>query len=341
MKRIAIAILAATGITWGMAGASAWAGSDVFTIKIGTLAPKGSPWYRFIRDMASEWEASTEGGIKVRIYPGGVIGDERDMVRKMAIGQLHGAVLTAEGLAEIVPHIKVFQLPLLLSSNAELDHVLDQMAPELEEDFLARGYRVISWGDVGWVHIFARQPVVYPKDLMRQKLFSWAGDTTAYNAYREAGFQPVPLQVSDLHTALLSGLVDAFSTTPVAALSFQWFGSAPHMTDLKWAPLIGATVLTKSAWEKIPAEARDMVLESGRRSGTESRDAVRAFETEAITVMKQHGLRVHAVPADVLGEWELRARAAYGTFMAGDVSPELLSRVEQVRDEYRYVASGG
>lgn len=312
-----------------------------FVLKLGTLAPKGSPWYRFIREMADEWESASGGAIEVRIYPGGSIGDERDMVRKMAIGQLHGASLTGEGLSAIVPELLVFQLPMLMRNDGELGYVRRQLAPELESLFADAGYHVLNWGDAGWVRFFTRTPAVDPDDLRSMKLFVWAGDPPTYQAYRKAGYDPVALPITELHTALKSGMVDAFSVTPVAALSFQWFGQAPNMIDVNWAPLIGATILTQAAWRRIPATMRPVVKKTARSAGDRSQVAIRRFEREAIEVMKSHGLAIHKPSPDMLDEWESRARAGWPTLSGGRVPPDLLRRVERLRDTYRQVAGGG
>lgn len=305
------------------------------TIKLGTLAPEGSPWYNVIRDMAEAWKAATGGKIDFRIYPGGVAGDEPDMVRKIRIGQLHAAALSGAGLSQIAPEIQALQMPMMLASYQELDYVRDRLAPQLEAILEAKGFKVLHWGDAGWVHFFAQQPVVHPDDLKPLRLFVWSGDTAYIEAWKDAGYQPVPLAATEIHTGLQSGLINAFATTPIAALSFQWFGLARHMTDLKWAPLLGATVIATRKWQAIPDDVKPLLLQAAQEAGARLLREVRKFSDEAIEVMKQHGLVVHHVPPEVAAHWERSARAGYAKIVGAVVPPEMVAEVERLRNEYR------
>lgn len=305
------------------------------TIKLGTLAPKGSPWYQIMVDMTDAWSEASDGAVKVRIYPGGTIGDERDMVRKMGIGQLHGAVLTMDGLAMIVPEMQVFGMPMLLRSDAEVEYVLQAIGPDLEKKFEERGYKVLNWGDAGWIRLFATKPVLHPDDLRPLKLFSQAGTEVFADAWREQGYQPVPLPVTEMTTALQSGMVEAFFTTPVAALSFQWFGQAQHMTDIKAGKMVGATIISLKVWNRIPEAARPAILKAARAAGRESSERIRDFEQQAIAAMTDYGLTVHPVPPANRDAWEAIARKAYPVYIRGSVPAALVARVERLRDEHR------
>ena len=311
------------------------AAAQAQTIKLGTLAPKGSPWYENLQDMANDWSNAPGASIKVRIYPGGAIGDESDMVRKMRIGQLQGAVLTAEGLSMIVPEVLALQMPMMFSNDAELDYVRTAMADEFEKLFEARGYKVLNWGDIGWVRLFSNAPVVMPGDMKSLKLFTWAGDVELQRGYEMQGFKPVPLPVPEIFSGLQSGMIDALYAAPVAALSYQWFGLAPHMHDMKVIKLIGATVVTLDTWNKIPEAARAEVLKAGRLAGMQSQEKIRAFEGEAIKVMVEHGLTVQPVTAEQAAVWEKGAVSAWSVYTDGPVPKAFLDRAVALRDEYR------
>ena len=163
MKRTALALIMALLLHGTSVAASAQ------TIKLGTLAPEGSIWHEIIRDMAEAWKTAPGADIGVRIYPGGVIGDEADMIRKMRIGQLHAAALTGAGLAMIAPEIQALQMPMMFRSDAELDYVRQRLGPRLEAILEARGFKLLTWGDAGWVHFFAQRPVVHPDDGLRMR----------------------------------------------------------------------------------------------------------------------------------------------------------------------------
>lgn len=305
------------------------------TVKFGTLAPEGSPWYEIIRDMGEAWRTLSNGSVTLRIYAGGVAGDDPDMVRKMRIGQLHAAALTSEGLTRISPEVMSLQLPMMVSSSDEFDYIRKRMAGDLNSLMDGKGFKVLTWADAGWVRFFSQKPVVHPDDLKPMRLFTWAGDTTYMEAWKNAGYRPVPLAATEILTGLQSGLINAFPTTPLAALSFQWYGEAKNMTDLKWAPLIGALVISNRMWGKIPADLRPALLKSAEDAGARVSEAVPRLETEAIEAMKKFGLVVHAVPEDTRAVWEKRARGGYGFFIDAQVPRELVDKVEALRDEYR------
>lgn len=310
-------------------------------VNLGTLAPEGSAWHNVLRDMAEEWKTAAAGKVRFRIYPGGVAGDEPFMVRKMRNNQLQAAALTGVGLAEIAPEVMALQLPMLIQSYEELDYVLARMAPKLEAILHAKGYTVLNWGDAGWVTFFAQRPVVTVDDLRKVKLFVWASSTGEVEVWKDAGITAVPLEATEIHPALATGLVNAFSTTPLAALSFQWFGSAKHMTGMKWAPLIGATVMRNDAWEKIPEELKPALRAAARSSGERLKKETRQLGDEAVKIMQQHGLVVHPVPAAALADWERQARAAYPAIMGKTIPPAMRDEVERLRNEYRAARKPG
>ncbi len=305
------------------------------TIKLGTLAPKGSPWWDILQDMGAAWTEAADGAIRVRIYPGGSIGDETDMVRKMLIGQLQGAVLTSEGLGRIAPELRVLQLPMVYRSDAELDYVHSKLKPDLEALFERRGYKLLNWGDIGWIRLFTKEPAPSPVDLEPMKLFCWTGDSTICDAWREQGFTPVPLAMTDIFSGLQSGMIDAVFSAPVPALTYQWFGLAQHMTDIKLTKMFGATIMTMKAWEKIPEAARAGVLKAAEVAGRRSEEKIRSFEVEAIEVMRRNGLTVHPMSPEQNQAWEKRMSAAIPILLDGIVPEELIAKAERLREEFR------
>ncbi len=329
MKTRIIAALIALAALLGAPAVSAQ------TIKLGTLAPKGSPWFDILQDMTAEWSAASGGAVKARIYPGGSIGDENDMIRKMRIGQLQGAVLTSEGLGRIVPEIRVLQLPMWYRSDEELDYVRAGLTADFEALFEQRGFRVLNWGDIGWVRLFTRSPVTSPATLQPLKLFCWAADPKTCDAWTRQGFSSVPLAFTDIFSGLQSGMIDAIFTAPVPALSYQWFGIADHMTDVRIIKMIGATIVTMKVWKKIPADVRAQILASAAEAGSLSEARIRGFEEQSIEVMKEHGLTVHLLSPALQEAWEAKSRDAYPVLLDGVVPPDLVAKARRLREEFR------
>ncbi len=308
-------------------------------IKFGTLAPLNSPWYDILREMADDWQKASGGTIQVKIYPGGVAGDESDIIRKMRVGQLQAATLSG-GLADIAPEFRAFSLPMLFDTYEELDYVVERKLPELNAILETRGFKALNWADIGWLYFFTQRPAVHPNDLRAQRLFWWESGSAYIEAWKDAGFHPVPLAATDMHTALQSGLINAFAAPPLAALSFQWFALAPHMTDVKWASIVGATVISTSTWRSIPDPLKPRFAQAARDAGVKLRLSIRPLGDEAVKVMQRHGLTVHPVPPDVKEEWRRGARAAYPKIVGQAMPRAMVADVERLVAEHRAKRAG-
>ncbi|MDH3229841.1 MAG: TRAP transporter substrate-binding protein DctP [Alphaproteobacteria bacterium] len=305
------------------------------TVKLATMAPRGSPWHEILLDMAAEWEAAAAGGLTVRIYPGGVLGDEPDLMRKMAIGQIDAAMVTTTGLTQLVPEMWVFALPMMIRTYEELDYLRDRIGPDLKAQFRERGFVVLNWGEAGWVRFFSNRRVETPDDLRALRLFVWAGDPVLEDAWRKEAFDIVPLAATDLFSALQSGMVDAYSTTAVASLSFQWFGMAPFMMDLNWAPLVGATIIRLDTWQALPEAVQHKIQIAAEKAGRRFRERTRAFEAEAVKVMQANGLAVTGVSPEAYAQWEKGATGAGEIIRSRYVSQSLAERARRMLTEFR------
>src|SRR5262249_14401690 len=167
------------------------------TLKIATLGPDGSVWYAALKTMTEEWRRISNGGIDARIYPGGVAGDDAVMVRKMRVGQLNGAALTGDGMASIAPELRIFQMPMLIRSDAELAYMRDRLSTRLEAIAEAQGFRLLAWSDVGWVYLFSSKPIDAPDAARRARLWTAVGDDAWARALQGAGYHPVALPTTE------------------------------------------------------------------------------------------------------------------------------------------------
>jgi TRAP-type C4-dicarboxylate transport system substrate-binding protein len=282
---------------------AASASASALTIKLGSLAPVGSPWEIAARKIAAEWERLSGGSVTVKIYAGGVAGDEPDMIRKMRIGTLNAALMTVTGLQDIFNGLKTLSYPLLIRSDAELAYVLGRMEPFFDRQLSSRGFKPIFWSPSGWVYFFSREPVVTPADLRRQKLWVWSGDPDEVQAYQNAGFQTVTVAATDLMTSLQGGMVDALVTSPLVAASSQWFGIARNMCAMKLAPLWGAGVVSMRSWAQIPADLQPRLLEAAQKIADEMVPDIVKADGQAIDVMLKYGLTINQVPAPAAAAW--------------------------------------
>ncbi len=304
-------------------------------IRLGTLVPKGSRWDQILQSMGEEWKKSSGGKIELKIYPGGEQGDEPEMVQKLRIKKLQAVALSGAGLSGIDPDVAALQLPMMLSSYEEVDYVRDHISERLEKGLAQRGFVVLNWGDAGWVHFFTKQPAARPDEIRRMKLCVLQGDTATFQLYKVNGFLPVSLAATDILTGLQTGLIDAFQAPALVALSNQWFGGAKNMLDIPFAQLVGATVVAKDVWDKIPAPVQKEMMASARTTGVALREEIRKSEAGSIPLMQQFGLNVvHADPKAV-AEWRQLAESIWPKLRGSAVPADLFDEVKRLRDDYR------
>ncbi len=309
-------------------------------IKVATLAPQGSIWDTTLREMGATWAKESAGAVELRIYPGGVAGDETDVVRKMRIGQFQGAALTVTGLAEIEPAFRVFHIPMLFESWSEVNSVLARLRPDLERRLNEKGYVLLLWGHGGWVHFFSRQPIRTVDDLRKQKLFVWAGDDTQVQQWRKGGFQPVALQATDVTMGFQTKMIDVVPTTPIAALTLQWFRQTPNMTGLGLAPLVGGVVVKRDAWEKIGAPEREKLLVAARAAEAGLEVEVPKQDASAIDEMRTRGLTVVEVGAEEVAVWRREAEAFARAAREEGVPPDVLQATRDALAAFRSAGGG-
>jgi len=270
-------------------------------IKLGTAAPDGSVWHRGLQEMAATWKRETQGALTLRIYAGSVAGDESDMVRKMRLGQLQAGSISIIGLSGIDKAFDVFTIPMFYESYEELFFVMDALEPVMTRRLAERGFVFLGWGLGGWVHLFTKKPVRTVDDIRQMKMFVSAGDDPWVQYWKNNGFRPVPLAVTDIMTGLQTGLIDGLTTTPLAALMLQWYRHVPYMIELELAPLIGATLVTEKAWDRVPEESREPLIASARKLEALLKREIPAKDDEAVKEMAKRGLTVMS-PAEAGGQ---------------------------------------
>jgi TRAP-type C4-dicarboxylate transport system substrate-binding protein len=309
-------------------------------VKLATLVPEGSVWDKSMREMGARWSANTQNRVALRVYPGGVAGDESDVVRKMRIGQLQAAAITTGGLADIDPAFNVFNIPMFFASYPELYATLDQLTPLLKQRLEAKGFVLLAWGHGGWVYFFTKQPVESVEELRKTKMFVWAGDDEMVTQWRRFGFQPVALAATDIMTGLQTGMIDAYPTTPLLGLTLQWYRMTPNMVGMGLAPLVGGLVMTKQAWAKISEPDRVRIMESCSRLEHKLEVEVPRQDTVAVAEMKKRGLKVNLVAGADATQFRATAEQFANGMKGVRVPPDILDMARRARDVYRQKTGG-
>lgn len=325
-RRTALKTLAAASLTTNLGAQRG------VRINLGTVAPPNSAWHEILQQMQQDWEKISGGQVQLRVYAGGSLGDDSEMLRKVRIGQLQAVAMTSIGLALIDEGVDALHIPMLFDSYEELDHVRNAMAPKLEQRLAAQGFVVLNWSDGGWAQFFTKKPAATLDDIRKQKLWISAGDAKTERLYKQFGMQVVPLPLSEVSTGLQSGLVEAITVPPLYAMLDGSFQRATNMTDIKWAPVIAGTVVSKQAWEKVPADLRPKLAEASERAGEATRSRIRKLGDDAIAQMKQRGLNV--VEAD-RAAWKKEVEAAWPKLRGVLAPAELFDEAIRLRDQFR------
>ena len=304
-RAIAIIALVLVLTFGGRLLAAAAAANATVNLRLGTLVPRGTSYHRNLVTMGEKWRQVSGGAVRLTLFPDGTQGSDSDMVGLMQTGNLDAALLTAVGLSEIERAVTALQsMPMAFRSLEEVDYVGDHLRPLLEQRLAAKGYVVLFWTDSGWVRFFSTRAMVHPDDLRKMKVFCWAGDTRQYDIWKAAGFQAVALETAAIPQALMSGTISAVPLPPFFAVAGQLDTQAKHMLDLNWAPLVGAAVVRKTAWERVPAELREKFLAISVEAGRQVKRDGRLESVKSVAAMAGRGLQVHEVTPDVEAEWQ-------------------------------------
>lgn len=305
-------------------------------INLGTLAPRGSSYHRALQVMGEKWAQAPDGGAKLVIYPDGTQGGEADMVRLMRTGTLQAGLLTVVGLSMIEEGVSGLQnLPMMFHDYAEYDYVAQKLQPALQQRLLEKGFVVLFWGDAGWIHHFSREEIRTPDDLKKMKIFVWAGGTGQVDIMKSGGYTPVSLEPNDIIPGLQTGLIDAVTVPPIYALSGQLDTRAPHMLHLNWAILVGACVVTKETWDKIPESSRATLMEAAVTAGNEIQGFSRKESGEALDSMKKRGLQCHEITPEIEGQWRTAVEKVYPEIRGKIVPVDIFDEVQRLVQEYR------
>ena len=262
-------------------------------IKLGTLAPKGSTWETLLKQLGQEWAQISNGQVTLRIYAGGTLGNEGDMVKKMRVGQLQAAALTSIGLHDVSPDPQAIDVPMMIETPEMLDYVRAKIAPMLEKKIEEKGFVVLDWSEVGFVRFFSTKKYDSIKALQESgKVFCWEGDPASADAWRAAGFKPVVMSSTDIVSSLQTGMLDTVALSPLYAFTSQFYQKAKFMIDIPWSSLTGAMVVRKDAWDKVPADLRPKLLEAAHEIGKKIDAEVRRMDSDALKSMQGQGLTV-------------------------------------------------
>ncbi|CAI2717944.1 TRAP transporter substrate-binding protein [Nitrospina watsonii] len=284
-------------VMWTVQATPVYAASKTY-IKFSTLAPEGSSWMNRMNTLSAEVDKATNGEVAFKFYPGGVSGDEIDVIRKMRIGQLHAAGFTGVGLGQILPEVRVLDLPFLFRDDKEIEHVYDSMTEYFAGQFEKEGYVLLGWVPVGWIHFFSQKPIDNIEDLHDKKAWMWEGDPLVQETYKHLGVTPFPMSITDVLLSLQTGMLDTVYASPVGALALQWFTKVRYMSELRMGNATGAVLMTTRQFKKLSESQQKAVRDISRKNLKKLVQQVQQDNDRAIEVIKKNGLKVAPMPSE-------------------------------------------
>lgn len=269
------------------------ASAQTQTLRLATLAPDGSPWMRELRAAAGQIKAETGGRVEIRYFPGGVMGNDQAVLRRIRQGgQLQGGVLTSSELALVYPDAPAYTLPFLFSSWEEIDRVRPKVDPLLAEGFAERGFHMLGASGVGFAYLMSAKPMTGVADVKRAKLWVPQNDTITLMTFHEGGASPIPLPIGDVFTSLQTGMVDMVANTPAGAVALQWHGRLRSLYDLPLAYVVGFIVVDQRAWARIAPADQAIVDRIFKAAAARVDQTIRRDDAAALEAMKRQGLQV-------------------------------------------------
>ena len=269
-----------------------------------TLAPEGTEWHGLLVDLGQRWQKETNGEVRLRIYPGGVVGDETDMVRKMRIGQIQASAMSSIGLADLTDQIQAFTIPMKFKDYDDVENVKEVMFDDISNGLSESGFKLLFLVDIGWVYWFSANEISVPEDLRNAKIYTTAGDYVTVELFKRFGFNAIPVSETDILTSLQTGMINSMQTVPILSLSSGWFALMPNMLDLKWAVFIGAVIIDERVWSKIRPEHQKVMMEVAQEIGKKYQENGRKTDAQAIEMMKEYGMKVKTPTDEELKIWE-------------------------------------
>jgi TRAP-type C4-dicarboxylate transport system substrate-binding protein len=305
-------------------------------IKFATVAPEGSTWMKLMRNYVKVVEDATNNNVTFKIFPGGVAGDELVVLRKIRIGQLDSGGFTGFGLGEIVPEVRILDLPFLFRTYDEVDYINSKLFDYFSEKFEKKGYILLGWAEVGWVYVYTNKPVTSLEDMEGVKMWMWEGDLVAEATFKAFDLSPIPISITDVLTSLQTNLINGVYVAPLACVALQWHTRVKYMLDLPLADSNGAVLLSKRKFNKLSNTEQEAVKRLSREYFRELTMLSREDNAKSLDLIREEGITFTTIKdKSKIEDFYNSGKKARRDLIGKLYDQDLLEQVESLLEDYR------
>jgi len=306
------------------------------TLKIATLSPEGSSWMKVLRKHGKAVEQRTDGAVKFKFYPGGVMGDDKAVLRKMRVGQLHGAVLTAGGMIQAYPDIALYNMPMLFRGNDEIDFVRQTLDEKLMAGLRENKFVGFGFAEVGFAYPMTQEPAASVGQMRQRKVWTPDNDIGSLRAFEAFKIAPIPLPISDVLAGLQTGLIDSVASPPIGAIALQWHTQVQHALELPLLYIYGLFAMAERPFERLKPEHQAIVAEEFQQAVRTADASARRDHNSAKAALGNQGIQWQSPSEAELGEWmsladQARRRLIENNYVSAELYQEALNLLKQYR----------
>ena len=304
-------------------------------IKLATLAPENSSLMKIFREMNSELLRETEGRVGFKIFSGFVLGDERDVFRKLRIGQIHAATFTSTFLTTINPDISALHVPFLFNNYQEVDYVLSEMVGDFDQSFAKRGYQILGWTEVGFLYVMTTVPIITVEDWKGKKVWTRANAPMANAVFLKAEVSPVTVGAPDVLVALQTNLLEVVYNSPYYALVTQWYTRIKYITDVPLAYIGGGLIISNKVFSRLSPQDQEITRKVTAKYLRRLTDRTREDNQQALDLMFKRGVQKLTTEPDELNHFKELFDQALAELDPKFLPKNTLQKVRKTLEEYR------
>lgn len=312
------------------------ASAQAVTLKIATLSPEGSSWMQKFRASAKEINKRTDNRVKIKYYPGGVMGNDAAVLKKIRIRQLQGGAMTGGSLERYYADSQIYSMPLKFDELKQVDYVRTSIDPLIEQGFDKGGFVTFGIAGGGFAYLMSKDAITHPEQLKQQKVWTPTSDTASRASFDAFGVSPIPLSLGDVLAGLQTDLIDTIATSPVAAISLQWHTQLKYVTEVPIVYIYAVLAIDKKAFNKLTEGDQRIVREVMSKAFVEFDDETRDDNEKALAALEKQGVKILKPSPEEMAAWRSKGRIAEDKMLQTKVlSKEMVGLLNQQLQEYK------